>query len=59
MYNLIKGEKMNQEYSMYIMVIIGCLFAISEALSVIPAVKANGIFQAIFNILKALVAKKE
>ena len=50
---------MNQEYSMYIMVIIGCLFAISEAFSVIPAVKANGIFQAIFNILKALVAKKE
>ena len=27
----------------------GVLFAISEALSLIPAIKANGVFQAIYN----------
>lgn len=37
-----------------LLMIFGVLFGISEALSVIPVVKANGIFQLIFNILKAL-----
>jgi hypothetical protein len=32
-------------------VIFGILWGISEALSFIPGVKANGIFQAIFNTL--------
>jgi hypothetical protein len=34
--------------------IVSALFAISEALTVIPGVKANGIFQAIYNGLKSL-----
>jgi hypothetical protein len=33
------------------------LWGISEALSMIPAVKANGVFQAIYNILKAVAGK--
>ncbi len=33
--------------------IIGILFGISEALSMIPQIKANGIFQAIYNFLKS------
>jgi len=32
---------------------------ISEALSLIPSVKANGVFQLVQNILKALLGKKE
>lgn len=39
-------------------VIFGILLAISEALSLIPAVKSNGIFQMIYNFLKEKVAKK-
>ena len=34
--------------------IVTALLAISEALSMIPSVKANGIFQAIYNILKSI-----
>jgi hypothetical protein len=41
-----------------ISLILGALLAISEALSLIPAVKANGIFQAIVNILGAIGGKK-
>jgi hypothetical protein len=33
------------------------LFGISEALSLIPSVQSNGIFQLIFNILKKLTTK--
>jgi hypothetical protein len=39
-------------------IIFGVLFGISEALSLIPAVKANGIFQTIYNLLKTLAGKK-
>lgn len=35
-------------------IIFGVLFGISEALSLIPQVKSNGVFQMIFNILGAL-----
>lgn len=34
------------------------LFAVSEALSMIPQVRANGIFQAVFNVIKVLAGKK-
>lgn len=37
--------------------VLGVLFAISEALSLIPAVKSNGIFQLIANILKTLLGR--
>jgi hypothetical protein len=33
------------------------LFMVSEALSMIPSIRANGIFQAIYNGLAALKAK--
>lgn len=36
------------------LMVIAVLGGISEALSLIPAVKANGVFQLIFNALKAL-----
>ena len=38
-------------------VILGALFAVSEALSLIPQVKSNGVFQLVFNLLRALVGK--
>ena len=34
--------------------ILGALLAISEALSLIPSVKSNGIFQLVYNTLKFL-----
>jgi hypothetical protein len=34
--------------------VVSALLAISEGLSLIPSVKANGIFQALFNILKSI-----
>lgn len=37
--------------------VFAVLWSISEALSFIPAVKANGIFQAIVNILKMLAGR--
>jgi len=38
-------------------VIAMALFAVSEALSLIPAVKANGVFQLVANLLRAVVKK--
>jgi len=35
-------------------IIIIAALALSEALSLIPAVKANGIFQAIYNLLRRM-----
>ncbi len=35
-------------------VIMAALLAVSEALSLIPSVKANGIFQGCYNVIKAL-----
>ncbi len=34
--------------------VVTALLAISEGLSMIPAVKANGVFQAIYNVLKSV-----
>ena len=34
--------------------IVAALLAVSEALSLIPGIKANGIFQAIYNTLKSV-----
>ncbi|MEW6006161.1 MAG: hypothetical protein AB1695_12690 [Stygiobacter sp.] len=39
------------------LVIVTALLAVSEALSLIPAVKSNGIFQLIVNLLKKLAGK--
>lgn len=39
--------------------VLGALLAISEALSFIPAIKANGIFQLVVNIAKKLAGVKE
>ena len=39
-------------------IIIGVLLAISEALSMIPAVKSNGIFQMFWNVLKIMAGQK-
>lgn len=39
-------------------IIATALLAVSEALSLIPGVKANGIVQAIINFLKAAVSDK-
>lgn len=41
-----------------LLIIAGALFAVSEALSLIPAVKANGVFQLVFGILKKLLGKE-
>ncbi|GAH83483.1 unnamed protein product [marine sediment metagenome] len=42
-----------------ISVIVAALLAVSEALSLIPSVKANGVFQMLWNVLKILAGKKE
>lgn len=42
-----------------ITIIVGALLAVSEALSLIPAVKANGIFQVLWRMLKAVAGTKE
>lgn len=40
-----------------LMVILAALLAISECLALVPAIKANSIFQVIVNMLKALKGK--
>ena len=35
-----------------IIIIVSAALAVSEALSMIPGIKSNGIFQLVFNILK-------
>ena len=35
-------------------VCLGALWGVSEALSLIPSVKANGVFQLVFNIIQRL-----
>lgn len=42
-----------------IVIILGVLLGLSEALALIPAVQANSVFQLIFNILKKLAPKKD
>lgn len=42
-----------------ISIIVGALLAVSEALSLIPAVQANGIFQILWRILKAVAGAKD
>jgi len=42
-----------------LLLVMAVLGGISEALSLIPSIKANGIFQLISNALKALLGKKE
>lgn len=38
--------------------ILGALFAVSEVLALIPSIKANSVFGAIFNLLSSLVSSK-
>ena len=40
-----------------IAIVVTALFAISEALSLIPKVKSNGVFQLIANIIRKVVKK--
>lgn len=37
--------------------IFAALFAVSEVLSLIPAVKANGVMQFVFGVIKTLAGK--
>jgi len=39
--------------------IMGALLAISEALSLIPSVRSNGIFQTLWNLLKIVAGEKK
>lgn len=43
----------------HILLVLAVLGGVSEALSLIPSVKANGIFQLICQVLKACGAKKQ
>lgn len=38
-------------------IIAAALFAVSEALALIPAIKANSVFQLIYNWLKGIAGK--
>ena len=49
----------SQEWMVYFTVIVTCLLAVSEGLTLIPAVKSNGVFQLLVNILKFLAGNKE
>jgi len=40
-------------------IIVAALLAVSEALSFIPAIKANGVFQMVMNALKLIGGKKK
>lgn len=42
-----------------LVIILAALLAVSEALALIPALKANSIFQLIVGVLKSVVGKKE
>lgn len=42
-----------------LVLILAVLGGISEALSLIPQVKANGVFQLVANVIKSLLPKKE
>jgi hypothetical protein len=42
-----------------IMLVIAVLGGISEALSLIPSIKANGVVQLIISVIKAIQGKKE
>jgi hypothetical protein len=44
-----KEDKMEDK----IVLILAALLAVSEALSLIPSVKANGVFQSIVNVFKS------
>ena len=39
-------------------VVTGALFAISEVLSLIPSIKANGVFQLFFEVIKKISGKE-
>ena len=39
-------------------VILGVLFALSEALALIPSVKANSVFQLVFGLVKKALGKE-
>jgi hypothetical protein len=39
-------------------IILAALLAVDEALSLIPAVKANGIFQLVSNVIKKIAGKE-
>jgi len=38
-------------------IVFGAAWAVSEALSLIPAVKSNGIFQLVYNSLKKVIGR--
>lgn len=40
-----------------IIIILAAIAAVSEALSLIPSIKSNGILQGIFSVIKKLVKK--
>jgi len=39
-------------------IILAALFAISEALTLIPSIKSNSLFTLVFNLLKKAVGKE-
>lgn len=51
-----EGEEMNTETMALIFM---ALWVVSEALSYIPAIKANGVFQLIHGIINTLTGRKE
>jgi hypothetical protein len=40
-----------------LLLVVGVLFGLSEALALIPQVKANSVFQLVFGVLKSLAGK--
>ena len=49
--------KKNEDTVEHTIIVVTALLAISEALSLIPQVKSNGVFQVIYNLLKSLAGK--
>ena len=49
--------KKNEDIVEHTIIVVMALLAISEALSLIPQVKSNGVFQVIYNLLKSLAGR--
>lgn len=48
----------NPDWNTYIIAILACLLALSEALALIPGLKSNSILSMIINILRKILGKE-
>lgn len=49
---------LTEEQVTWLLAIVSLLFAVSEALALIPSVRANSVFQLVYNLLAKMIKKK-